>query len=76
MTAMIKPASPARPKTNPERGLFWRKDFPLGSGVPLEGGAVADDVSVIVIGPFDPVVESGGVDVGGSEVTDDTLFES
>ena len=76
MTTMIKAATPERPKTNPARGLFSRKGFPLVSGAPLGGGIVEEDVSVIVIGPFGPVVESGGIDVGESEDTDDTLFES
>jgi len=73
MIKMIKAASPARPKTNPERGLFSRKDFPLGWEVPPEGGAVAEDVSVIVIGPFGPVIVSSGVGVG--EGTVDELGE-
>jgi len=72
MMITTKPASPARPKTNPARGLLLRKDF-LGSEVPLEGGLVAEDVSVIVIGSFGLAV---GVDVGRSEDTDDILFES
>lgn len=76
MTTTIKAATPARAKTNPARGLFSRKVFPLGSKVPLEGGAVAEDVSVIVTGPFDPVDNGSGVDVGESEDTDDTLFGS
>lgn len=49
----------------------------MDSEVPVEGGAVLDDVSVIVTGPFGPVVKDGGVDVEESEDTvDDTLFES
>lgn len=72
MITMIKAASPASPKTNPARGLFSRKDFPLGSEVPLEGGAVSEVVSVIVVAPG---VRSGGVGVE-TEDTVDGLLES
>ena len=70
---MIKPTSPASPKTNPERGLFSRKDFPFDSELPFGGGAEAGSVCVTVTGTSDPVVESGGVAVGGTEGTDGLL---
>lgn len=46
------------------------------SEVPLVGRTVAEDVSVTVTGSFGLVVKSGGVDVGESEETVGTLFES
>lgn len=66
ITTITKPASPASPKTNPARGLFCKKEVPLE--VPVEEGAVVEVVSVTVICP-PGVVESGGVDPGGSEGT-------
>ena len=73
MDTMIKHTNPASPKTNPERGLFSRKDFPLDWELPPGGGAETGSVCVTVTGPSDPVVESGRVAVGGTEGTDRLL---
>ena len=62
MIATIKTANPASPKTNPERGLFFRKAFPLGPEVPFEGGTVVEVVSVVVTCPFHVGKTGGGVD--------------
>lgn len=75
MTRITKTASPARPKTNPARGLFSRKVFPLAPKVPLGGGTAVEVVSVTVTGLFDPDVEGGGAGVGEGEDTVDILFE-
>lgn len=68
MTTRIKPTSPLSPKTNPERGLFSRKDFPFDPEAPLEGRAVLEDTSVTVTCPF-------GGDVGVSDGIVGKLFE-
>jgi len=62
MITTIKTANPASPKTKPERGLFFRKEFPFGPEVPFEGGAGMEDVSVVVTCPFDVGKAGGGVD--------------
>ena len=61
MITTIKTANPASPKTNPERGLFFRKEFPFGTEVPFEGGAVVEVVSVVVTCPGDVGEAGGGV---------------
>ena len=73
MITMITTTSPTSPKTNPARGLFSRKDFPLGSEVALEEGAVSEIVSVITVDPFGPGLRPDGV---GVEDTVDKLAES
>ena len=52
MVTTIKTANPASPKTNPERGLFFRKDFPFASRVPFEGGAEVELDAVDVLCPI------------------------
>lgn len=62
MIEIIKTASPAIPKTNPERGLFWRKDFPFDPEVSIEGGTVVEVDCVTVVCT---VGVDGGDVVGG-----------
>jgi len=52
MTTAIKITNPANPKTNPERGLLFRKAFPFICGAPLEGEAVVGAVDTAVNRPF------------------------
>lgn len=67
-------ANPARPKTNPERALLSRKDFPLDPEAPAPVGEVEEEVvSVTVTGPFGPFVVNWGGDVGEDEGTVDSL---
>jgi hypothetical protein len=66
----IKPKSAANPKTEPERGLFSRKEFPLAPEVTPGGGAVAELVCVIVVAPSGWLVGTGGVSVGEAGGTD------
>ena len=66
MTTMIKMTNPARPKTNPERGLFWRKEFPIGpEGAVSDGMAVVGAVAAAVNCPPDG---------GGTEGVNNELF--
>lgn len=74
ITARIKHKSAASPKTEPERALFSRKEFPLAPAAtadPLEGGSVAEDVCVIVVGPSGWLVGTGGGLVGETGGTDE-----
>ena len=75
MTKTTRPINPARPKTNPERALFLRKEFPLDPEVSFVGKAVVEVVSVTVTGPFGPLVENGGGDFEEGEDAVDTLCE-
>lgn len=70
ISTMTRNTSPAIPKTNPERGLFSRKDFPFDSEVPLGGGILEESVCVIVTGPSDPVFEDGRAAAGETEDTE------
>ena len=52
MTTAIKITNAANPKTNPERGLLFRKAFPFICGAPLEEAAVVGAVDTAVNRPF------------------------
>lgn len=44
---MIRTTKPTKPKTNPAKGLFWRKDFGGGAGVPV--AVPATDTTLVTV---------------------------